>query len=568
MKSITERVTDVLVEEGLLRPEQIKELRSSQKTNGANLLKLLVEQRLVSDQDMLVSMGRCIRTQPINLFRMRISPDVLGLIPSDMAATYLAVPVARLGRRLYVAMADPLNIIAIDDIRRITQMDVFPMIATERAVAETLHAAYPGVKGTLEKMLRIAGPLTEGDAVVRRAEIDTTDAAEAANEAVVVRTVNMILTQAVKDQASDIHIEPGGSEVRIRFGIDGQMIEIATLPKTMHQAVVSRVKIMATLDIAERRLPQDGRLPITIEGRDVDLRVSVLPTMFGERVVMRLLDKGSLPPNLEGFTYDPMMLQWLRDAIHRPHGMVLVTGPTGSGKTTTLYRALQELNTTKVNIITIEDPVEYQLAGVNQMQVNADIGLTFAAGLRSILRQAPNIVLVGEIRDNETADIAVKAALTGHLVLSTLHTNDAPSAVARLEDMGVEPFLVSSTLALVAAQRLARKICLHCREKFEAPPRLLERLGLTEAQVHEQTFYRSVGCTRCRQSGFAGRTAVVEVMRVDDEIRNLIASEATVTNIRQVAEHRGMKTLRAFGLYLAQQGITSLEEVLRITASD
>ena len=567
MKTITERVTDVLVEEGLLKVEQLKEIQANEKANGSNLLKMLVESRLVSDQDMLVSMGRCIRTPPINLNRIHISPDVVKLIPPDMATNYLSVPVSRLGKRLYVAMADPLNIIAIDDIRHVTQMDVFPLIANEHAVAQILQATYPGVKGSLEKMLTAAMPLSAEETVERRAQVDSAEEEEA-DEAVVVRSVNMVLAQAIRDRASDIHIEPQEKEVRVRFGIDGQMVEIATIPRTLHQSVVSRIKIMATLDIAERRLPQDGRLPVSVEGREVDLRVSVLPTMFGERVVMRILDKGGLPPNLEGFTSDPMALQWIRDAIHRPHGMVLVTGPTGSGKTTTLYRALQELNTTKVNIITVEDPVEYQLGGINQVQVNADIGLTFAAGLRSILRQAPNIVLVGEIRDNETADIAIKAALTGHLVLSTLHTNDAPSAVARLVDMGVEPFLVGSTVVMVIAQRLARKLCPHCREKFEAPERLIQRLGLTEAQVQGQTFYRSVGCSRCRQTGFIGRTAVVEVMRLDEELRDLIIREEPTMEVRKVAEKNGMKSLRDFGLYLANEGITSLEEVLRVTAAD
>ncbi len=567
MKTFVERVTDMLVEDGVIKSDQLREVKSANnKVDGNNFLKLLVDSRVVSDQDMLVSMGRCTRTPPINLTKIRVPPDVLNLIPGEMATNYMAIPVAKLGRRLYVAMADPLNILAIDDIRRVTQMEVFTLIASERAVAEILQQSHPQTTANIDKMLSAALPTGGGD-IAQRTLIDVgDDGADVADDAVVVKSVNMILAQAVRDHAADVHIEPQEKSLRVRFGVHGQMEEIAIIPKNLQNAVISRCKIMAVLDIAEHRVPQDGRIALSVEGRDVDLRVSVLPTMFGERIVMRLLDKAGLPPNLDTYTHDKQALQWMRDAFHRPQGMCLMTGPTGSGKTTTLYRALQELNSSKVNIITCEDPVEYQLPGINQVQINSEIGMTFAAALRAILRQAPNIVLVGEIRDNETADIAAKAALTGHLVLSTLHTNDAPSTIARLVDMGIEPFLVGSTVAMICAQRLARKLCPHCKEKNNPPEQVLRSLGFTQEQIKEHTFYKPTGCPRCRNTGIMGRAAVVEVLRVDEQIRELIFKETPMDVIRKTAEKNGMKSLRTFALHLAMAGDISLEEVLRVTA--
>ncbi|MCX7915523.1 MAG: GspE/PulE family protein, partial [Verrucomicrobiae bacterium] len=399
-------------------------------------------------------------------------------------------------------------------------------------------------------------------------EINLDRLVESSEEGPVIKLVNLILVQAVKDRASDIHIEPFEKSVRLRYRIDGVLYDSAAPPKSLQAAIASRIKIMAHLDIAERRLPQDGRFRIKVAGREVDLRVSVLPTVHGEKIVMRVLDKSTLNTKLENIGMDEESLAKFRAAIDAPHGMILMTGPTGSGKTSTLYAVLSHLNQPDVNIVTVEDPVEYQMHGINQVQVKSDIGLTFAAGLRSILRQDPDIVMVGEIRDSETADIAVKAALTGHLVLSTLHTNDAPGAVARLIDMGIEPFLVSSSVLLVCAQRLVRKICPHCKEEFVLPPESIRQAGLKEADVAGVTFYRGRGCGRCKDTGFLGRTAIHEVMVVSDAIREQILRDASAKVIRELAIREGMKSLRESGLQKAKQGITSVDEVLRVTGRE
>ncbi|MCS7048286.1 MAG: type IV-A pilus assembly ATPase PilB [Verrucomicrobiae bacterium] len=569
MKTFGERIADALIADGVLTPEQLSEVLESQKKQGGRMLKLLLERGYVTELDMISSMGRVVGAPPINLAKVHVPPEVLELVPKDMAISYKMAAVSRLGRKLFIAMADPLNVLALDELRRVRpNFEIVPLIATEKAVLDFLNQATAPDTHNIEQILKDADVSDVEVPKEQQEEINLDRLVESSEEGPVIKLVNLILVQAVKDRASDIHIEPFEKSVRLRYRIDGVLYDSAAPPKSLQAAIASRIKIMAHLDIAERRLPQDGRFRIKVAGRDVDLRVSVLPTVHGEKIVMRVLDKSTLNTKLENIGMDEDSLAKFRAAIDAPHGMMLMTGPTGSGKTSTLYAVLSHLNQPDVNIVTVEDPVEYQMHGINQVQVKSDIGLTFAAGLRSILRQDPDIVMVGEIRDSETADIAVKAALTGHLVLSTLHTNDAPGAVARLIDMGIEPFLVSSSVLLVCAQRLVRKICPHCKEEFVLPPESIRQAGLKEAEVAGATFYRGRGCGRCKDTGFLGRTAIHEVMAVSDAIREQILHDASAKVIRELAIKEGMKTLRESGLQKAKQGITSVDEVLRVTGRE
>jgi len=568
MKSFGERIADLLIEDGLLLPEQLQEALAIQKKEGGRLLKVLQDKRYVGEDDMMISIGRCLGTAPVNLARMRVPPETLNIISKEIAQNYHLVPIAKLGNRLFVAMADPMNVIALDDLRQATGLNIVPMISTEKAVHDCLNNIHAQMKGSMEEILKDTDvpdlELTKDG----KEEINLDKLVESSEEGPVIKIVNLLLVQAIKDRASDIHIEPFEKKVRLRYRVDGVLYDSTAPPKFMQHSIASRIKIMANLDIAERRLPQDGRFRIKIAGREVDLRVSILPTVHGEKIVMRVLDKGCLSSSVESLGLDEHTLGEFRAAIDSPHGMLLVTGPTGSGKTTTLYSVLQELNSPEYNIVTVEDPVEYQLSGINQVQVKPEIGLTFANGLRSILRQDPDIVMVGEIRDNETADIAVKAALTGHQVLSTLHTNDAAGAIARLIDMGIEPFLVSSSIVMTCAQRLVRRICPHCKEAVVAPKPLLDRLKIDMESSGKVEFFRGRGCDRCKKTGFLGRTAIIEVLRVSDAIRQLIVNDAKAHEIKKIALSDGMKTLRMVGIMKAREGITSLEEVFRVTAAD
>lgn len=567
IKSFGERIADVLIEDGLLLPAQLEEAVDTQKKQGGRLLRLLTEKGYVSEQDMVISMGRCLDIPPINLSKLRIPEEIQNLVPKEMGRSYKLFPVARLGNKLYVAMADPLNVLALDDLRQRTKMDIVPLITTERAVTEALSGA-ASAAAAMDKMLQEAGdvnaPAAEGGK--KGDEIDLDRLAVESEDAPVVKIVNLILVQALKEKASDIHIEPFEKVLKLRYRIDGNLVEATPPPKALQLPIASRVKILAGLDIAERRLPQDGRFRIRVSGKEVDLRISFLPTVYGEKIVIRILDKGSLSGSVDKLGMDEYTLGTFKKAIDAPHGMILVTGPTGSGKTTTLYSVLGELNNPEYNIVTVEDPVEYQLAGINQVAVKADIGLGFADALRSILRQDPDIVMIGEIRDNETADIAVKAALTGHQVLSTLHTNDAAGAIARLDDMGIEPFLISSSVILTCAQRLVRRICPNCKEEVIPEPELLAKLEL-EA-VEGQVFYRGAGCERCKRRGYAGRAAVIEVLPISETIRRLIIKRASAAVIKSQAMQEGMKTLRMVGIDKAREGITTLEEVLALTSED
>jgi type IV pilus assembly protein PilB len=569
MKSFGERIADTLLADGLLTQEQLTEVLDLQKKQGGRLLKLLLEKQLVTDQDMMVSMGRCLGASPITLAKMRVPQDVIDLIPKDLAQTYKMVAVARLGKRLFVAMADPLNVLALDDLRRVrANLQIIPLISTEKAVVDFLNNAQTQVSGGIDAILKDVDVSDVELAKEGQEEINLDQLVESSEEGPVIKLVNLMLVQAIKDRASDIHIEPFEKQLRLRYRVDGMLYDSTAPPKGLQSALASRIKIMANLDIAERRLPQDGRFRIKLAGREVDLRVSILPTIHGEKIVMRVLDKGNLNLNLESLNLPADDLQKFKNAIDAPHGMILMTGPTGSGKTSTLYAVLTQLNTSDVNIVTVEDPVEYQMLGVNQVQVKPEIGLTFAGGLRSILRQDPDVVMVGEIRDSETADIAVKAALTGHLVLSTLHTNDAPGAIARMVDMGIEPFLVSSSVLMVCAQRLVRKICPHCKEEFKVPMDVITRLSLSAEEAAANTYYRGRGCSRCKDTGFLGRMAILEVLAITNALREQILVNTSAKTLKDLALKEGLKTLRMSGLEKAKAGLTSLDEVLRVSGSE
>ena len=566
IKSFGERIADVLIEDGLLLPGQLDEATEIQKKQGGRLLKILTDRNYVTEQDMVISMGRCLDTPPINLSRVRVPEEVLDLVPKDMARAYKLAPICRLGNKLFVAMADPLNVLALDDLRQRTKMEIVPMITTERAVLEALSGVNSAGHQMEQMIQEVAKEAGETEIVTqKREEIDLDRLAHESEDAPVIKIVNLILVQALKEKASDIHIEPFEKTLKLRYRVDGSLVEASSPPKALQLPIASRIKILAGLDIAERRLPQDGRFRIRVSGKEVDLRISVLPTVYGEKIVIRLLDKSAHSGSITNMGMDEHTLGRFRNAIDAPHGMILVTGPTGSGKTTTLYTVLQELNNPEYNIVTVEDPIEYQLAGVNQVAVKSDIGLDFAGALRSILRQDPDIVMIGEIRDNETADIAVKAALTGHQVLSTLHTNDAAGAITRLDDMGIEPFLISTSVILSCAQRLVRRICPNCREEFKPEPEMLIKMGIEDVDT---TFYHGAGCDRCKRRGYLGRAPILEVLTVSESIRRLIIKRASAAVIKAQAATEGMKTLRVVGIDKAREGVTTLEEVCRVTAED
>src|SRR5438034_2305549 len=568
-KSFGERIADVLIEEGLLLPNQLEEAIGLQKSEGGRLLKILTDRQFVTEQDMVFSMGRCLNTPPVKLSRLRVPEEVMALVPREMAKANRLVPIARLDGKLFVAMADPTNVLAVDDLKRRVQLEIVPMIATERAVADALSGVY-GTGNMTEVMKQVSEQAVQAaDSIEvqtsKREEIDLDRLAHDSEDAPVIKIVNLILAQAVKEKASDIHVEPFHNTLKLRYRIDGELMPAESPPKALQLAITSRIKILAGLNIAERRLPQDGRFRIRVLGKEIDLRISILPTAHGEKVVIRILDKASLTGTVDQMGMDTDTVSKFKKAIDAPHGMILVTGPTGSGKTTTLYSVLQELNSPQYNIVTVEDPIEYELSGINQVAVRSEIGLDFASALRSILRQDPDIVMIGEIRDNETADIAVTAALTGHQVLSTLHTNDAAGAITRLDDMGIEPFLISSSILLTCAQRLVRRICPNCKEEYLPEMELLEKLGITD---QEGVFYRGSGCDRCKGRGYLGRLAIIEALTVTEAIRRLIMKRASAAVIKNQAVTEGMKTLRMTGIDKALEGQTTLEEVLRVAADD
>jgi type IV pilus assembly protein PilB len=573
LKSFGERIADALVEDGLLSMQQVTELLELQRKEGTRLLKLILEKGYVSETDMVVSMGRVLNVAPISIGRIGIPLDVANLIPREMATNHKVVPVSRLENKLFVAMADPLNVLALDDIKRIAKLEVVPMIASEKAIIDKLHNLDSGrdtMKDIIEDAQRRAEDEAEADhlEVTREIseEVNLDQLAASSEEAPVIKLANLIIVQAIKDRSSDIHIEPFEKTVRLRYRIDGSLVDVTPPPRNMQVPLISRLKIMSNLDIAERRLPQDGRMRVKVSGRDIDLRVSILPTVHGEKCVLRILDKTNLSTSLDKLGLDQETYRRVKAAVDAPHGLILVTGPTGSGKTTTLYSALNELNNPEYNIITVEDPVEFQLAGINQVPTRKEIGLSFANALRSILRQDPDIIMIGEIRDTETAEIAVEAALTGHQVLSTLHCNDAPGAIARLDDMGIAPFLISSSVILSCAQRLIRRICSVCKEPVTYPPKMYEDLSIEPAIFEGSSLYRGRGCERCKNSGYSGRMAIIEAMTVSDDVRRLIIQRASAHEISKAAISMGMRTLRVVGLQAARDGATTLEQFLLSTS--
>ena len=573
VKSFGERIADALVEDGLLSAGQVEELLEQQKKEGARLVKLIVDKAYVSEQDLAVCMGRVLNVPPVNLARISVPEEIADLLPRETEYNHKVVPVARLENKLFLAMADPLNVLALDDVKRITKLEITPLIASEKSIADKL-AAIDSAKGggSMESIIQDAAKQeAEGDTVeaIKEGveEVNLDKLAASSEEAPVIKLANLIIVQAIKDRASDIHLEPFEKNMRLRYRLDGVLIDATPPPKQMQLALASRLKIMSSLDIAERRLPQDGRMRVKVAGKDYDLRVSVLPTVHGEKIVLRVLDKSNLTASIDKLGLDADTFKQFKGAIDAPHGLILVTGPTGSGKTTTLYSALNELNSPEWNIVTVEDPVEFQVPGINQVPTKKDIGLTFASALRSILRQDPDIVMIGEIRDTETAEIAIEAALTGHQVLSTMHCNDAPGAIARLDDMGIAPFLISSSVILSCAQRLIRRICSHCKEPVTYPPKMFEDLGIDPATFEGVQLYRGRGCERCKNSGYSGRMAIIEAMTISDQIRKLVIARANTREMAKVAIKEGMRTLRMAGLDRAREGVSTLEQVLLVTSA-
>jgi type IV pilus assembly protein PilB len=555
-----------LLEARLIKPEALQKAQQQVKTGGGNLTAALIKIGALTEGELTKFLGDLYGVPSIDLSNFMPDPSVVKLIPSDVANKFQVVPVSKTGRRLQVAMSNPANIFAIDDIKFITGCEVQPMVASEASIKKAIDKAYDSA-ASFETVMR---GMEDDIEVIEEQDDDGPESAllGEADQAPVVKLVNSLISDAVRKGASDIHIEPYEKALRVRFRIDGTLYEMMSPPFRMKPAIISRLKIMAELDIAERRVPQDGRIKLRLLGRTIDLRVSCLPTIFGEKVVMRILDKGNLNIDLNRLGFQEQALADFTRAIAMPYGMVLVTGPTGSGKTTTLYSALSKINTPEVNIMTAEDPVEYNLDGINQVLVNDDVGLSFAAALRSFLRQDPNIIMVGEIRDIDTGSIAVKAALTGHLVLSTLHTNDAPSTINRMVDMGIEPFLVSSSTNLIMAQRLLRKICTACKTDVRLHPEVLRELSITEEEAAASKFQEGKGCVECNNTGYKGRVGVYEAMPISAKIRELILDRASVALLKKQAVEDGMLTLRSDGLGKLKNGTTTAEEVLKETAPD
>jgi type IV pilus assembly protein PilB len=568
------RLGELLTKASLISQEQLKEALRVQKETGGKLGETLIKLGFVSEEDITECLSQQFGVPSINLQHFEIDSSVIKLIPGDVARKYNILPVNKTGATITIAMADPTNVFAMDDIKFMTGYNVEPVVASELGIKAAIDSYY-GTTSSLELKKVMEDLQTQESADLEvledEEEMDVTALADSAEEAPVVKLCNLILTDAIKRGASDIHIEPYEKEYRVRFRIDGILYEIMNPPLKLKDAMTSRMKILSKLDISEKRLPQDGRIKLKIKledkNKELDFRVSVLPTLFGEKIVMRLLDKDNLRLDMTKLGFEPESLARFEEAIFKPWGMVLVTGPTGSGKTNTLYSALSKVNSPEVNIMTAEDPVEFNLPGINQVQMKEQIGLNFAATLRSFLRQDPNIILVGEIRDFETAEIAIKAALTGHLVLSTLHTNDAPSTINRLMNMGIEPFLVATATQLIAAQRLVRRICSLCKEVVDMTPQAIANLGYKKEEIGTFSVYKGRGCEKCNNTGYKGRVGLIEVMEIDDDIRDLILAGGTAIDIKRKAIENGMITLRRSGLVKIKDGVTTVEEVVRETVA-
>jgi type IV pilus assembly protein PilB len=563
-----DRIGDLLVREGLISQEQLERALDDARASNTRIGFSLVKLGFIAEQDLALSLARQHRLPAVDLERVKLDPKVLKLIPSEIAIKHTVLPLRRVGRTLTVAMVNPTDLGVLDDLKFITRFEIEPVIAGEFTLRRVIEREYDTADERINDLLKQFDQ--GGDVEVVEDEDDDPNAGAMQaqiDDAPVVKLINGIMTDAVQRGASDIHFECYEKEVRVRYRIDGVLQEIMKPPVKMRAALISRFKILSDLNIAERRLPQDGRIKLRMGRRVIDFRVSSLPTLFGEKIVLRILDKGNLTLDLEKFGMEPKAEQDFMRAIMNPYGMVLVTGPTGSGKTTTLYSALSKINTTEVNIMTAEDPVEYNLHGINQVQVRTDIGMTFAASLKAFLRQDPNIIMVGEIRDIETGGIAIKAALTGHLVLSTLHTNDAPSTITRMVDMGIEPFNVASAVNLITAQRLVRRICKKCKAPADYTEEWLAAVGITPQEAHGEVFYKGKGCDECGGTGYRGRQGLYEVMAMSPQLRRMILQGASTADLRDQAVAEGMLTLRMDGLLKVKRGITTLDEVIKETAA-
>jgi len=566
-------VGQILLEKGVITQEQLDEALNVQKNTTEQIGRILTDLGHVTERDVLRAHAEQLGIAFLELDKTSVDEDVAKAIPQSVVQRYNAVPIRRSGNRLTVAMSDPSNVFALDDMRLITGYEIDPILATAEDISALLDNTDGASEGGTEELQTALDALDGGLGAALGDELDISSAGTEEDvdraqvmeeEAPIIRVVNVVIQQAIKDRASDIHVEPDRRGVRIRYRIDGVLHEVMRVPKYVHAPLVSRIKIMGDMNIAERRIPQDGRIHIRHEGNDYDLRVSSLPTVFGEKVVMRILDQSSVMIGLNKMGMAGETQAQLESVIVQPNGMILSTGPTGSGKTTTQYSILNKINSVEKNIITIEDPVEYQLPGLSQVHVNRKAGLTFASAMRSFLRQDPDIIMVGEIRDLETAETAVQASLTGHLVLSTLHTNDAPSAVTRLMDMGVEPFLIASSIIGILAQRLARRICQNCKEPYKPPAEALHRVGFNVDDMENVVFYRGRGCEQCRHTGYRGRNGIFEMMLVTEEVADLTVKRAPLSEIRAAALAGGMKTLKMDGFQKVLEGLTTVEEVMRV----
>lgn len=596
---MNENIGQIALKGNLISSEQYQKAMAEQKVKGGSIGANLVRMGIVKEEDLLSLLSRFYRVPSVKLSTLKVDNKIIGLVPASMAKKHLVIPISRVGAKLTIAMADPNNVLAIDEIKFITSFNVEPVVASDYDVVDAIKKYYGGGGGldgkgsvsidardyTLDDHDMAAleefddsDMIDVGDfdalvsgAVDKVEVVQTADDSEGRPEdieAPVIKLVNGIMINAIKIGASDIHFEPYERTFRVRYRVDGVLRKALGLPVQIKNAVVSRLKIMSKLDIAEKRLPQDGRIKLRLGKREMDFRVSVLPTLFGEKVVLRLLDKSALQLDMTKLGFEEGSLKEFKDAIHKPVGMVLVTGPTGSGKTTTLYSALSDLNKEKDNIITAEDPIEFNFMGINQVQMHEEIGLTFASSLRSFLRQDPDIIMVGEIRDFETAQIAIQAALTGHLVMSTVHTNDAPGTITRLIDMGIEPFLITSAVLLILAQRLVRKICTECKEPVQVNPKLLLGLGVPREEINGFNVYKGKGCTLCSNTGYKGRIGLYEVMPLWDDLKELVLSRASTVEIKKEAIRMGMKSLRMSGISKINEGMTTIEEILRTTMDD
>jgi type IV pilus assembly protein PilB len=550
-----------LVAEGVITAEQLKKAEEESRRANQRLSKALVRLGYIAEEDLVMFLSNKLSIPHIELGNYLIDPKIIEMVPEALARKHELIPVLKIGNRLTCAMADPWNVFALDEVRSKTNLIIEPAVSTEGEIKKALNEYY-GAKGSMEDLIKSIDERKLG--VGDEKEIDLKKLQGIVEEPVVIKLVNMIIMKAIQERASDIHIEPEEDTLKTRFRVDGMLHEISSPPKHLQSAIISRLKIMADLNIAERRIPQDGRFTIKMEGKQIDVRMSCVPTIYGENVVLRLLDASSVVLSLEDLGFSKDVLVKFDKVIHRPHGIILVTGPTGSGKTTTLYASLNKINTVEKNIITVEDPVEYKLPGIRQIQINNKVELTFANGLRSILRQDPNVIMVGEMRDHETAEIAIQSALTGHLVFSTLHTNDAPGAVTRMIDMGIEPFLVSSSVIAVLAQRLVRTICPDCKEKYIPTDEELKDIGAI-AEQRTTIFYRGKGCPKCMSTGYKGRIGIYEMMTPDEKIRNAVISKSSTDEIRKLALAAGMTTLKEDGIRKIREGLTTVEEVLRVT---